>query len=310
MLQYAPVAVPRIVESYRQLNIKQTFFVPAWCIEQYPEAIEAMLAGGHELAHHGFLHEHPRELSDQEEAYWLDRGIEVIERVSGKRPRGWRAPLYFLHRSADLLAARGFVYDASLMGDDIPYMLDCDRGRLVELPSHWDSDDWPQYVQSMDLDYMMPIRARSRASPSLPRNSRPPTAMAGCGFRRASFATGRLRWEAVHRFLEGVLDRGDVWFAPMEEIAAHVLKVTAEGGGRPASTACPTTPSLSGSGDRRNGVPVAGAAFQSWRRVLRWAMPCRAKRETPIGRTAKGRKSDEHERYRMAARTRPPRAHL
>jgi hypothetical protein len=125
---------------YRQLNIKQTFFVPAWCIEQYPEAIEAMLAGGHELAHHGFLHEHPRELSDQEEAYWLDRGIEVIERVSGKRPRGWRAPLYnFSHRSADLLAARGFVYDASLMGDDIPYMLDCDRGRLVELPSHWDS---------------------------------------------------------------------------------------------------------------------------------------------------------------------------
>jgi hypothetical protein len=37
----------------------------------------------------------------------------------------------------------------------------------------------------------------------------------------------------VHRFLEGVLDRGDVWFAPMEEIAAHVLKVTAEGAWTP-----------------------------------------------------------------------------
>ena len=48
------------------------------------------------------------------------------------------------------------------------------------------------------------------------------------------FATGRLaRWEVVHRFLEGVLDRGDVWFAPMEEIAAHVLKVTTDGSWTP-----------------------------------------------------------------------------
>lgn len=79
MLQYGPrVAIPRIVESYRQLGIKQTFFIPAWCIQQYPEAIEIILKGGHEIAHHGFLHEHPRELSDADEAHWLDRGIEVI----------------------------------------------------------------------------------------------------------------------------------------------------------------------------------------------------------------------------------------
>lgn len=41
------------------------------------------------------------------------------------------------------------------------------------------------------------------------------------------FATGRLsRWEVVANFLEQVLARGDVWFAPMEEIAAHVRKVS------------------------------------------------------------------------------------
>lgn len=38
MLRYGPtVAVPRIVETYRRLGIRQTFFVPAWCIEQYPK---------------------------------------------------------------------------------------------------------------------------------------------------------------------------------------------------------------------------------------------------------------------------------
>ncbi|KRD72203.1 hypothetical protein [Ensifer sp. Root278] len=44
------------------------------------------------------------------------------------------------------------------------------------------------------------------------------------------FATGRFaRWEVVHRFLEQVLKRGDVWFAPMEEIAAHVRTVVDKG---------------------------------------------------------------------------------
>lgn len=233
MLQYGPrVAVPRIVESYRQLGLRQTFFIPAWCIEQYPQAVEAILEGGHEIAHHGFLHEHPRELGDDEEAHWLDRGIEVIVRATGKPPRGWRAPLYnFSHRSADLLAERGFAYDASLMGDDQPYLLDCAKGRLVELPSHWGLDDWPQYVQSMDLDYMMPIRAPEQGLAPFVQEFEAAYAHGGLWVPVVHpFATGRLaRWHHWHRFLESLMARGDVWFAPMEEIAAHVRRLVADG---------------------------------------------------------------------------------
>ena len=36
-------------------------------------------------------------------------------------------------------------------------------GDLVELPSHWACDDWPPYVQSMDLDYMMQFLSPDRA---------------------------------------------------------------------------------------------------------------------------------------------------
>lgn len=161
MLSYGPnVGVPRIIETYRELGIKQTFFIPAWCIEKYPKAIDAILADGHEIAHHGYLHENPRLQSQQMEGEWLDLGIDIIERVTGKRPRGWRAPLYnFSPNSGDLLADRGFLYDASLMGDDCPYLLETNKGLLVELPSHWGMDDWPQFVHSSDLDYMMPIRS-------------------------------------------------------------------------------------------------------------------------------------------------------
>ncbi|MFZ1663726.1 MAG: polysaccharide deacetylase [Paracoccaceae bacterium] len=237
MLQYGPrVAIPRIVESYRQLGIRQTFFIPAWCIESYPAAIDIILRGGHEIAHHGFLHEHPRELTDEEELYWLDRGIEVILRATGKHPRGWRAPLYnFSHRSADLLAERGFSYDASLMGDDQPYLLECASGRLVELPSHWGMDDWPQYVQSMDLEYMMPIRSPEQGLLPFAQEFEAAAAYGGLWVPVVHpFATGRLaRWHVWHRFLESLVTRGDVWFAPMEEIAAHVQGLVASGGWHP-----------------------------------------------------------------------------
>lgn len=226
MLQYGPqVAIPRIVESYRRLGLRQTFFVPAWCIETYPGAIEAILEGGNEIAHHGFLHEHPNELPPEEEAHWLDRGIEVITRATGRRPRGWRAPLYNISdRSPGLLIERGFSYDASLMGDETPYILKAANGELVELPTHWGLDDWPQYVQSMDLDYMMPIRAPSHGFEAFRQEFEAIHRHGGLWVPVVHpFATGRLaRWEIFAGFLAGLVERGDVWLAPMEEIAAHV----------------------------------------------------------------------------------------
>lgn len=231
MLQYGPqVAVPRIVETYRRLGIRQTFFIPAWCIERYPAAIETILSGGHEIGHHGFLHEHPSELSAEDEAYWLDRGIEVIVKATGVRPRGWRAPLYNISdRSPGFLVERGFEYDASLMGDDIPYILSAPNGTLVEIPSHWGLDDWPQYVQSIDLDYMMPIRAPLQGFEVFRQEFETAYRYGGLWIPVVHpFVSGRLsRWAVFSAFLEDLQSRGDVWFASMEEIARYVRAVAA-----------------------------------------------------------------------------------
>jgi hypothetical protein len=53
MLRYGPeVAVPSIIDTYKQFGIQQTFSVPACCIENYAAAVKAMVDGGHEVAHH------------------------------------------------------------------------------------------------------------------------------------------------------------------------------------------------------------------------------------------------------------------
>ena len=237
MLRYGPeVGIPRILDTYRRFGMRQTFFVPAWCIEQYPGAVEAMLADGHEVGHHGYIHENPRDGSREEQQHWLRKGIEIIQRFTGQRPRGWRAPLYnFSAESLELLIQEGFLYDASLMGDDVPYVLRHEQGELIELPAHWGVDDWPQYVQSMDLDYMMPIKAPSEAMRVYREEFDAMWEYGGLWIGVwHPFATGRLaRWHQVEKLIQYMHDRGGVWFAPLEEIARHVRRCIDEGRYRP-----------------------------------------------------------------------------
>ena len=94
-LRYGPeVAVPRLVNLYREFDMHQTFFLPAWCIERYPEAVELIQANGHEIAHHHYLHEHANEMPADEERYWFERSVEVI--VKGDRPAPQRLPSRYL----------------------------------------------------------------------------------------------------------------------------------------------------------------------------------------------------------------------
>ena len=107
-LKYDEVAIPRILKVYAHYGIKQTFFYPAWCMERYPHLVDAILEGGHEIAAHGYLHENPNDESRDRQEYWLDRQIDVIKRMTGRPPSGWRAPLYNASKhSPTLLAERG-----------------------------------------------------------------------------------------------------------------------------------------------------------------------------------------------------------
>jgi len=60
MGRYGPhVAIPRILDTYKRFGLKQSFFVPGWCLENYPDVIDLILKDGHEIGHHGYIHEDP-----------------------------------------------------------------------------------------------------------------------------------------------------------------------------------------------------------------------------------------------------------
>jgi peptidoglycan/xylan/chitin deacetylase (PgdA/CDA1 family) len=233
MGRYGPnVAIPRILATYRRLGLKQSFFIPGWCLERYPAAVEAILEGGHEIGHHGYLHEDPTEHTGAEQAYWFERAIDVHKRVTGRTPRGYRAPVYNVNQAViDLLIARGFTYDSSLMGDDVPYLMQTSEGELWEMPVHWGSDDWPPFAHYAEIGYMMPVKAPTEGLEASFEEFEAQYEAGGLWVAIwHPFLTGRLaRWQVVERWLEQTLATKKVWFAPLEQIAAYVQDLRTSG---------------------------------------------------------------------------------
>ena len=241
-LKYDGVAVPRILEMYRRYGLKQTFFFPGWCMERYPALVEMILKDGHEIAHHGYLHEHPNEQTPEGEVYWTERAIETIRKMTGQRPRGYRAPFYqFSKRSADILAKNGFLYDASLMADDVPYIVKSKSGSFIELPSHWAMDDWPPYVHSPEMNYLMPIKSPNEAMAVFMSEFEEMWEHRGLWVAVwHPFVSGRLaRCARIARMIDEMQKKGGVWFATMEEIALHVQKCIDAGSFKPRTDELP-----------------------------------------------------------------------
>ncbi|WP_413873866.1 polysaccharide deacetylase family protein [Albidovulum sp.] len=158
----ANVGLPRVLELLARKQVKATFFVPAHTAASFPQETRRILTEGHEIGVHGDCHETPVGLAPGEEARLLDRSIARLREVLGPdfRPIGYRSPAWDLSaESVDLLSARGFLYDSSMMADDFtPYRARTgDRvdqevfvaGKptpLVEMPVAWELDDFPYFA--------------------------------------------------------------------------------------------------------------------------------------------------------------------
>ena len=212
MGRYGPnVAIPRILETYRRLDVQQSFFLPGWCIETYPDAVEAILKGGHEIGHHGYLHEDPIEGPDQR--YWFERALTAYRKYCGGTPAGYRAPVYNINQEVvDLLVEHGFRYESSMMADDIPYQVETAKGSFWEMPVHWGTDDWPPFAHYAEIGYMMPVKAPSVGLGAFWEEF-DATYEAGGFFMLIvhPFLTGRLaRWRQVEMWLEKTIATKDV----------------------------------------------------------------------------------------------------
>jgi len=123
--EFGAVAVPRILDLLERHEIRTTFFVPGHTALAYPDLVRRITAAGHEIGHHGWVHEGLSRLEPAQEREYLLRGLDALDRVTGARPTGYRAPgVEVSVNTVDILLEHGFRYDASFSGSDFePYYL-------------------------------------------------------------------------------------------------------------------------------------------------------------------------------------------
>jgi peptidoglycan/xylan/chitin deacetylase (PgdA/CDA1 family) len=136
--------VPRILDILARHGVRASFFVPAVTALLYPEEQRRVVAEGHEIGIHGWIHERNSVLPLEAERDLQLRSAQTLEKITGQRPVGIRTPSWdFSPNTLAITRDMGLLYDSSLMADVDCYELVMDGAPtgVVELPVEWIRDD-------------------------------------------------------------------------------------------------------------------------------------------------------------------------
>ncbi|KAL8951736.1 MAG: hypothetical protein Q9222_002315 [Ikaeria aurantiellina] len=121
------VGAPRLVRLFKKLGVadKMTWFIPGHSMETFPVEVKQVVEAGCEIGLHGYSHEGAYQMTGQQEEDVLQKCIDLATKLTGKKPIGYRAPLYQIRETTiPLLEKYGFEYDSSLTHHDSqPYQL-------------------------------------------------------------------------------------------------------------------------------------------------------------------------------------------
>lgn len=139
-----------ILDCLAKHHVRATFFMLGWIADRHPNLVRRIAEAGHELGSHSYWHRRVYTLSPEEFRDDTLRSLDAIERASGVRPTGYRAPSFSILKGTewafDVLLDAGITWDASLFPaprghggypcDDAPHLFRATpSGRVMpELP--------------------------------------------------------------------------------------------------------------------------------------------------------------------------------
>lgn len=221
----ARVGVPRLLDLLARYDVRASFYVPAVAALLHTDEQRRVVAEGHEIGIHGWIHELNSVLPYEIERDLMFRSADTLERITGTRPVGLRTPSWdFSPNTLRIEKELGLAYDSSLMADEDCYelLLDGEETGIVELPVEWIRDDAVYFI----MHRFQSLRPYT-----------PPTDVFDI-FRREfdeAYATGGLFQLTMHphvitarsriwileELIRHAQAKGDVWFATHAEVAAY-----------------------------------------------------------------------------------------
>ena len=211
----------RIHKLFQDRGLPMTVYACAMALERNPAATEAMAKAGWEFASHGWRWINHYELSEDEEREHIARAVEITQRLTGQRPRGFYARYAPSANTRRLLVEEGgFLYDSDSYSDDLPYWVrESGKDHLV-IPYALDTNDVKfgapaSYGSGEDF-----FRYLTDAFDQLWEEGAEAPKMLSVGLhQRLVGRPGRARQLA--RFLDHVMAKGDSWICRRIEIAEH-----------------------------------------------------------------------------------------
>ena len=158
--EFGAHAIERLLHLFSSRGIKITFFIPGHTIDTYPDQCRAIVAAGHEVGLHGYLHEPVSALTPEQERAVFHRAFDIIGNLTGAPPRGSRTPGWdYTPHTIEIMLELGLLYDTSLMSTDYSPFYSRkgdifhedgrvewgDQTPLVQLPVSWSLDDFPHF---------------------------------------------------------------------------------------------------------------------------------------------------------------------
>lgn len=226
MYEYGSRAgVWRILDEFQRRQLPLTAFAVAMALERCPEIAQALVAGNHEIASHGWRWLHYQNTPVDLEREHLERAVELITRLTGSAPLGWYTGRDSPNTRRLVVEHGGFLYDSDYYGDDlplwstvetsdgtrqphliVPYTLDANDMRFSSPGGFNSGEQFFAYLRdTFDVLY-----AEGETAPK----------MMSVGLHaRLIGRPGRFR--ALQRFLDHIQAHDRVWVARRVDIARH-----------------------------------------------------------------------------------------
>jgi putative urate catabolism protein len=210
----------RLWRLFGERGLPVTVFGVAMALERNPEAVAAMLEAKWEIASHGYRWIDYQDFSAAEERNHLRLAMEIHEKVTGARPRGWYTGRISPQTRRLVMEEGGFLYDADSYADDLPYWVAGPKGPHLVIPYTLDANDM-RFATAQGFNSGEQFFAYLKDSfDVLYREGETAPKMMSVGLHcRLAGRPGRAA--GLARFLDHLAGHEGVWICRREDIAEH-----------------------------------------------------------------------------------------
>ena len=138
----ARAGVWRVLRLFEARRMPLTIFAVAMALARNPDAADAFVAAGHEIASHGLRWISYQNVDEATERAHIAQAIATIERLTGEKPLGWYTGRDSPRTRRLVVEHGGFLYDSDSYADELPYWLDVGGTQHLVVPYTLDANDF------------------------------------------------------------------------------------------------------------------------------------------------------------------------